>query len=276
VRLDAGTGSASLGLTNNDLVNQGRVELAGNNAYLGDLSGFTGALVNEAGGVVDVQPGSGTASVSTRLDNRGLVSVGRKVGFYGQGSVNRGTINLVNGATMTAGSGSNHTFTNDVGGVIEGNGTLMVGPNFTDHGTLSPGNSFGRIDIVGSYVQEADGILDLEIGATGQDELFITGGTGLLNGTLRLIFLGGFAPSLGDTFNLIGGDVTENFAQVTFVNLEPGFQYSLSGGVGGLQLTALNDAIASVPEPASVGLVALSVLLLGGLRRRRCAGEECG
>ncbi|PLC50483.1 autotransporter domain-containing protein [Pollutimonas subterranea] len=80
---------------------------------------------------------------------------------------------------------------------LDGNGhyVLKSGSSFINNGTLSPGNSIGRIDIAGDYQQGGTGILRMDVnGAQEHDTLAVTGNAGL-NGQLTL------TPQPGDWYS---------------------------------------------------------------------------
>lgn len=262
-------GTTKLRLTQPGLVNHGVLELAADRATVTVLSG-TPRLVNAADGLIDLQVGNGGERViNTTLENAGRVEVAADLllNGYQAAHVNSGQIHLSNGATATISGVSGTSFTNTATGRIDGNGTLDLRglPSFIDHGTLSPGNSFGRIDILGNYHQAADGILDFEIGADGQDLIVVDGGTALFEGTLRIHFVDGFAPSQGDTFELISGAVTASFSQLEVLGLAPGYGFEL-GGSGELALVAVS--VPPVPEPGRLALMLAGLAVVGWRARR--------
>ncbi len=174
-----------------------------------------------------------------------------------------GTLELRSGAEFTAGGVNIHP-----GGTVIGDeGTLHVDESLVvNNGTLQIGSSPGRFTIDGEYEQGPDGVLEMEIaGPTPgmeHDQLVITGDA-VLDGTLELWFLDGYAPVPGDAFELIaiGGTISGAFDTVNVFNLDPSFQYALSTAGGGLELTALSDG-ALIPEP---GTFTLAILALGGI-----------
>lgn len=183
---------------------------------------------------------------------------------------NSGEINIGAGSTVSLTGGS---FVNEVNGTINGEGTLnSTALTFTDHGTLAPGASPGTLTMnVNNYVQTNTGVFDLEIGglAAGSeyDQIVFGGNSAIFNGTLQLSFIGGFAPKMGDEFDLLVGPVSENFESIELVGLEDGFQYSTSTIGGTFSLLALNNGVSAVPEPGFL-LPAIFIGMLGCTRRR--------
>jgi hypothetical protein len=99
-------------------------------------------------------------------------------------------------------------------------------------------------------------------------------GFGLFQGTVDFNFIDGFAPHMGDSFNLITALLGADFSSATFQidGLQPGFQYSDAFSNGIFTLTALNDGISSsaTPEPNSLWLVcgALIFISIGVLKNK--------
>ncbi len=112
-------------------------------------------------------------------------------------------------------------------GTLAGGGTI-IGSLANNGGTVAPGISVGRLDVTGNYTQTADSILQIEIGGpladSQYDQLFISGTASLL-GTLNvgLVDLGSgvFAPSLGQTFDILkaGSGRTGTFNSVSLPHL---------------------------------------------------------
>jgi hypothetical protein len=87
-------------------------------------------------------------------------------------------------------------------------------------GTLAPGHSAGNTAIVGKYTQQSLGKLEIEIGGTspgGTYDLVGITGNALLGGQLQLDMLGGFAPSVANSFTVLNaaGGIFGVFSNVT-------------------------------------------------------------
>lgn len=100
------------------------------------------------------------------------------------------------------------------GGVIGGPGTFPSA--LTNTGVVSPGDSAGagRFAVAGAYTQAASGLLEIDLGGTGEgdyDVLQVTG-QAVLGGTLRIKLTGGFIPQPGDAFEIVrAGSITGVF-----------------------------------------------------------------
>ena len=70
-------------------------------------------------------------------------------------------------------------------------------------------------------------------------------GDATLGGTLEMLFPGAYLPKAGDSFQFlqVDGTISGDFAEVTFPQLLPGFQFDMMQVSGGLLFTALNDAV---------------------------------
>jgi len=163
-----------------------------------------------------------------------------------------------------------------VTGEVNGNGIFDV--DIDNGGGWNPGNSPGLIEVTGHYHQLPEGTLNMEIvgllPGVDHDLLMLNGGA-TLGGELRLVFRDGFAPQLGQTFDLLQvmGPVASSFDEVTVVNLADGFQFHVGfTSAGTYRLTALNDGV-FVPEPNSA-VLRTSVLLALFLRKRRSREEN--
>ena len=93
-------------------------------------------------------------------------------------------------------------------GTLKGSGQIIG--SLINSGTLSPGNSPGKFTVVGNYTATATAIHQVEIAALNSyDTIHISrdstfpGGNAVLNGTLNVALLNGFAPSVGETYKII-------------------------------------------------------------------------
>jgi len=117
-----------------------------------------------------------------------------------------GRITVTAGELNVQGKYANAPVTVQSGGTLSGTGTIG---NVTNSGTVSPGNSPGTLNVVGSYTQTASGTLRAEIASPGSyDKINVTGapgppvipGTASLNGTLTPVLLNGYRPQVNTRF----------------------------------------------------------------------------
>ncbi|MGH7893689.1 MAG: hypothetical protein ACREQL_03425, partial [Candidatus Binatia bacterium] len=121
------------------------------------------------------------------------------------------------------------------------------GGTLTNLGTISVGNTPGRIRVEGDFVQESTGRLVMEAGglAPGEFDVLEISGDATLGGRLDVVFENGFLPKKGQVipFFPVAGDVHGTFAQVEVSGAAPGFDFELGLVDGVLALTAKNDAL---------------------------------
>jgi T5SS/PEP-CTERM-associated repeat protein len=139
------------------------------------------------------------------------------------------------------------------GGSLSGNGS--VSGDVSSAGQIAPGDSLGKLAIVGNFTQDAAGKLVFEINgaspdAQGTNDVIIIAGDHLsitgsatLDGTVEVRFTEGFLPVQGQVFELIdvSGSVSLSFAHVIFPDLRSGFQFNTQFVNGRYQITALSD-----------------------------------
>ena len=96
------------------------------------------------------------------------------------------------------------------GGTLEGLGNVEASlVHVLDGGSLTPGNSPGQLSIAGDLIIEEGGILEIEIaGPTpGIDyDVLNVSGDATIDGTIKVIFIDGYVPAPGQTFNVLDVD----------------------------------------------------------------------
>jgi hypothetical protein len=106
-------------------------------------------------------------------------------------------------------------------GIVTGRGPLAG--NVRNDGTVGP----GVLTIDGAYTQTSSGDLIVEIGGPvsgdDHDTLMVTGTT-ILDGTLTILLVDGFLPSVGDTFDVVtaAGGLVGEFATIDGLDLGNG------------------------------------------------------
>ena len=184
------------------------LDLAGN-------PGLNDLATNAPAGVL--QLGIGAAfDVTAGFTNAGQVVIdGSKFGTIGD-LMNGGSITLLDGGLVDTNS---FTFYNDAGGVLAGSGggrtAVYIYGNVVNAGMLLVGGATatGILDIMkasdssgGSFTQTATGTLVVKLGGLtpgdGYDQLNIAG-SATLDGTLLVQLQGSYAPSYGDTFQVL-------------------------------------------------------------------------
>ena len=162
--------------------------------------------------------------------------------------------------TIQVSAGSSVVFFGSLSGTggTTGTGTVYI------EGDLRPGSSPGEVSFGGDLVLGAAAALQIELAGGDEnpahDRLDVQG-TLALGGALEVVLLDGYAPRLGEEFDILDfGDLTGEFAQISLPELGDGLEWDVSALYSTGRITAL-------PEPAT-----LSLLLVGGLvalRRRR-------
>jgi hypothetical protein len=131
--------------------------------------------------------------------------------------------------------------------------------------------------VVGDFTLKSSGLLTLDIAGLTPDlfSQLAIGGFGKFDGTIDFDFIDGFAPQMGEMFDLIsvldGADFSNAIFEIS--GLEPGFQYTATFSDGSFVLTADNDGVSTTtaPEPGTMGLLAGGLTALAFLRWRRGA-----
>lgn len=154
------------------------------------------------------------------------------------------------------------------GGVFGGDAT--VGGLYVS-GVVAPGNSPGKITVLGGFSLENTGVYKAEILNKDHYDQIVAHDV-YLKGSLDLTYLAGGVIKKGDTFTIVSNNGT-NPVQGTFKDLPEGAEVTVSGAtfkisyVGGdgndVVLTAQNDSKA--PKTPNTGGEKLSVNLIGAI-----------
>ncbi|HIJ26789.1 MAG TPA: hypothetical protein HPP79_14105, partial [Gammaproteobacteria bacterium] len=291
--VDGGFHNATLGTTNignstaylnklslssaSGLTNDGTINITSNysssNGY-GELEVTNGTLINN--GTIHIFQGAGGVNTNHLIDgavnntSTGLIDIDHNltVTNFGSSITNSGTIDIASGATATL-SGSGTMLINDIGATIQGGGSVTV-DMLTNSGTIGPGNSAGTLTINGDFVNNSDGVINLEVGGTnsGEYDQLVVNGNATLGGTLNISILNGFTPGSAFTLKLldVSGSVSGIF---TTVNTPSAAGWGISVGTDGdgdlavhitTPVTATNDT-GAVNEDATLNVSNASGIL---------------
>ncbi len=244
-RLNVDT-SGGFGL-NGRLTNAGAVVCFGSGPFGGASFVTGGGIYNLAGAIFEVQndapiwnaqftaprfynaglfrksAGTGTTSINVPFNNTGTVDV--QTGALNVGS----SFSQAAGATLLRGGNVILSGTLPItGGLLGGSGQVFG--NVSVSGQLSPGLSAGRVEIQGNYTQTDSGSYHVEIGGTtagtAYDQVIIATNAQLA-GTVNVCSLNGFAPAVGDRFEIMkfasmsGSVVFTGLNTANGVRLEP-------------------------------------------------------
>ena len=198
----------------------GKILLAGGAPGSGSLgaAGAAGSF-NLSGGSFNFTAGQITANTGvTPATPAALVQATMNIGG-GSAVINapldlvQATVNLSAGVLNANSINRNTSAFNFTGGTLHVqtfNGTLV-----NNGGTLAPGTSAGTTTVNGSYTQNS-GTLAIELGGTaaGQFDKLVVTGTATLGGALDVNLFGGFAPTLGQSWEIIdvAGSLSGTFA----------------------------------------------------------------
>lgn len=277
-------GSGAAQVLNGALVLAGGTFVGGGGTGSLSIDG-TGTVSNESStvdtGIAAV--GLGTRAGNVTISNGGRFEVSQTLGIYGASMLDTVTgavtVGLIDPLLGTVRIGAN--------GVLGGDGTIRgivqnLGGSDEFVGTAAPGASPGTLTIEGEYLQGPHGVLELEVdGPALHDVLNVTGDVEI-GGSIRLTFIGGFAPQQGQQFEVlkVGGEVDLSAATFETRNLAPGFEFDVVPGAGGVVVTALNDAVFLPPgDPNCDGflsvadLAALSAVIASG-ERAPCLDDD--
>lgn len=205
----------------------------------------TGAVLYDNYGILNQSAaamvvGTTTVGVIATFNNRSGATLARTTNGF---TLNANST-LINNGTISKNGGGAFT----LNGIISGTGTWngSNSPNFTigTIGTLSPGNSAGKMNFgnTTSNTFTNNGTINIEIGGTtagtGFDQIVSTG-LSVVNGNINVSFINGFQPTLNQQFIIVDGNATASGTPT--VNVPAGFTatYTATGGDGILTFTGV-------------------------------------
>ncbi len=237
-----------------------------NNGQISVINGsltYTDAMTNNTSGELTL------VNATATFAGDGIPTSGG--GNNADGLTNLGTLNLIN-ATVNGDVHSPAGSTINVAGTVTfNNGLVSGGANFsgtsnliTFNGTYSPGDSPSDVQITGDVSLGTAATLILELAGTTlgteYDHLNITGNLAA-DGTLDIQLLNNFAPTFGDTFDLLDfGSLTGTFDAINLPSLAGGLSFDTSS-------LLTTGSISVVPEPTTAMLVTFLGLIV--TRRRQ-------
>jgi autotransporter-associated beta strand protein len=228
---------------------------AGSLKLTGDGSPFAGTYTVSSGAftlnnVLGSVPGPSNLMVNAGSSFSGNGSLVGSVNLQGDGSGFAGSVEVPSTRMFTldnilGGNPSPSTVVVDPGGLITGSGTVVG--TLTNKGTISPGNSPGTLNVVGSYTQTASGTYMAEIAsASSYDRIAVTGapGTADLAGTLSPVLLNGYRPPGNTVFpGLVTatGGISGTFSSLTNQMLSPTLFWQPRYGANSFDLVVQRD-----------------------------------
>jgi PEP-CTERM motif len=160
---------------------------------------------------------------------------------------------------------------NLAGGLFEGTGNVIGQVNLTG-GTVKPGDSPGVLTM-GNFGLNNGGTLEIDIQSLANFGQIMSSGEVRLLGALDVVFLPGYTPQAGDSFDILH---TSNaikqygWAGFIFPTLPSGLVFSVVES-GNQQDVFLDINAQAVPEPSTLLLLVTAIVALYLLRRRVAA-----
>ena len=251
------------------------------------------ATINQV--IVNTETNALSAFYGTSLSYWSRLDLYDAIGYFNNltGTLTLAAGDQVNQNVTIAGATSNGNGDTLPAGVLRGTGTIN-GNVENVGGTLSPGDAPGAITINGNYSQDPGGLLEIELGGTGAgqfSQLLVTG-SATLNGTLDLDSYGGFNPSAGQSFDILGtgAGLTNSLSGLAFNGVtctaDGGdtftclwgsalYTFDLVDDADGTLVSGADpqdlvvDVVSVVPEPGSLPLLFTALGGMGWAVRRR-------
>ena len=254
--LNAGSGVFSIGREGTAALSviDGGVVVAGGTVFASTVSSTGSAAILVAG--VGSKFDAGSNNILLGINNNLL-----------QSDPNHGvaTLNVRDGGEVVG------NITAGTGATLRGDGTI-TGDVLNSGGSIAPGNSPGTLHIDGNLTQTG-GTMDIEIaGAALFDGIDVSMNVALEDVLIRFIFIDGYAPQAGDSYDFLHVGVGSTLLNLTptfeVLGLQPGFGYAVTNTDGVLALIARTDGV-SVPAPGALVLLGFALAGIALLRYRR-------
>lgn len=154
-------------------------------------------------------------------------------------------------------------------GVLAGTGTFALAGMLMNDGHVAPGASPGTLTIDGDFVQNAGGILDIELNSATIYDRLIVKGTAVLGGTLALHCFADCRMAVGETISVleVQGALIGAFDPITMIGFGAG-AFAPPSYDGGVMRLSVIEALAPVPEPATYVLMLAGIGVIACMARR--------
>jgi hypothetical protein len=151
---------------------------------------------------------------------------------------------------------------------LTGAGTLI------NDGILAPGFSVGALAVDDNFAQTAGGVYEVELGSLVDFDTLDVNCNVDLDGTLRIVSLAGYTPTVGNVFTIMtfddgvadASDLNGAFANLVWQGFTPGIGFSVSYFAHSIVLNAI---AAPIPLPAPIWLLLSGVFGLARTASRR-------
>ena len=219
-----------------------------------------------------------TVDLGMVYHNTGTTNVDAGTMRIAAGFTNQGKISVAADAVFHVAAA---TFGNQ--GTLQGNGTYQTNSATTvlnNAGILSPGvGDVGALTIVGDYRQTAAGFFDVQLGSLLSFDSLNVLGDMTLDGTVRVLNLGGYNPNQDDEFTIItfddnvsdASDLTGLFSQMIASGFAPGVTFTAQYFDHSVVLKA---NVAPIPLPPALWLLGSGLFGLVQCARRDTSPES--
>jgi hypothetical protein len=253
----AGAGNTNAGKINNfngmirfarDITNESDGFIGGRDTFFR----FGGGLTNHGDIGLSVGIHDILGAIVNTATGRIMVAGQSAATFYG---------NMDNDGDIFTGQGSQSVFLGDVTGSGNFPGTGIV--EFA--GAISPGSSSAEVSFGGDVVlgPSSTTLIELAGTANGEYDRLLVAGELEVSGALEVQLLDGFAPSNDTAFEILAAtDLSGTFSSLVLPDLLGNLSWDSS-------LLYSNGTLSVIPEPATLSLLAVG-MLMACRRRRRC------
>ncbi|NCD32534.1 MAG: hypothetical protein EOL87_03860 [Spartobacteria bacterium] len=252
--MQIGSANGTTQLLQGTLINMGSVDLIGFTGSVFQTTGWQADFSNAPSGTISVDGSNPAFTASGSFHNSGSVE------FNANGTTTfnaayfqyEGTTTITRGWAELFGQMSGGQFYMGGGGLSGGQSFIMSGGSvggsgriannvYQNKGTMAPGSSAGKLEIDGHFEQSGtEPELRMELGGTAPgteyDQVTVSS-TGTVSGVLSVELIDGYAPFLGDCFDLlVAPEITGRFAETNLPVLPTNRAWQLDYLTTGIQL----------------------------------------